>query len=77
MQSLSKFISTATLSVMSIFAMGQPKQSALHLISDSTKSEYGYANAKGDTVIPLGKYATCYTKRFDDFAIVWSREKRA
>ncbi len=23
----------------------------------------------------MGKYATCYTKRFDDFAIVWSSEK--
>ena len=68
------FTIAVTFSVMSISAMGQPKQNVLHLISDSTKGEYGYANAKGDIVIPLGKYNTCYTKRFDDFAIVWSNE---
>ena len=60
---------TATFSLMSLFAMGQPKQSVLHLISDRAKGEYGYANAKGDTVIPLGKYLYCFTRRFDDFAI--------
>ena len=28
----------------------------LYRIADTTTGEYGYVNAKGDTIIPVGKY---------------------
>jgi hypothetical protein len=47
----------------------------LHLIWDKSKDLYGYANEKGDTVIPLGKYPMCFTDTFNKFAIVLFRGK--
>ena len=51
-------------------SLGQAKNDVLHLISDSVTGKYGYADFKGDTIIPLGKYDACYTEKFDKFAIV-------
>lgn len=34
------------------------------------KDEYGYKNAKGDTIIQPGKYSICYTDTFKTYAIV-------
>lgn len=55
--------------------LGQSSNSHLRLVVDITNNEYAYVNAKGDTVIPFGKYQMCYTDKFYKFAIVCSREK--
>ena len=34
----------------------------------------GYINKQGDTVVPLDKYARCYTDTVRDYAIVFSKE---
>jgi hypothetical protein len=39
-----------------------------------TKGEYGYQDAFGRTIIPLGKYSVCYTDTFRTFAIVSKRK---
>lgn len=43
-----------------------------YLISftDTITNEYGYKNINGDTIIPLGKYAMCFTDTFKTYAIV-------
>lgn len=37
---------------------------------DEVGVESGYANLEGDTIIPIGKYAYCYTDTLKEFAIV-------
>lgn len=37
---------------------------------DPINDEYGYKNVNGDTIIPLGKYAMCFTDTFRTYAIV-------
>lgn len=37
---------------------------------DPINDEYGYKNINGDTIIPLGKYAMCFTDTFKTYAIV-------
>jgi hypothetical protein len=64
------FFSTAVSSVWC-----QTPRKPLHRIEDKTTGMYGYANAKGDTIIPLGKYDMCFTERFDQFAIVLLKGK--
>ena len=39
-------------------------------VYDTTYDSYGYVNLKGDTIIPLGKYAMCFTDTFRTYAIV-------
>lgn len=39
-------------------------------VYDDKKDEAGYINAKGDSVIPTGKYIQCYTDTFKTYAIV-------
>lgn len=34
------------------------------------QGDYAYANLKGDTIIPFGKYPMCFTDTFKKFAIV-------
>jgi len=34
------------------------------------KNNYGYANLKGDIIIPFGKYTECFTDTFKKYAIV-------
>ena len=53
-------------------AFGQPDNRKDYLISfhDSIKDEHGYKNQKGDTIIPSGKYALCFTDTFTTYAIV-------
>jgi hypothetical protein len=53
----------------------QVPQKNLHRIEDTTTGKYGYVNAMGDTVIPLGKYDMCFTEQFDQFAIVLVKGK--
>lgn len=38
--------------------------------NDTIKDEYGYKNQNGEIVIPLGKYARCFTDTFKTYAIV-------
>jgi hypothetical protein len=58
-----------------IVAQDSHKVAPLILVEDSTVGEYGYKNAAGKIVIPLGKYATCYTDTFRNYAIVWQSGK--
>lgn len=53
-------------------AFGQINNRKDYLISfhDSIKDEHGYKNQKGDTIIPSGKYAICFTDTFKTYAIV-------
>jgi hypothetical protein len=46
------------------------KQDYLLSFVDTVKDEYGYKNLRGEIVIPLGKYAICYTDTFRTYAIV-------
>jgi len=51
----------------------------LKLISTSiemTPFSTGYINAKGDTVIPIGKYVYCYTEVFDKIAVVLPKDRK-
>lgn len=43
-----------------------------YLISftDTITDQFGYKNSNGDTIIPLGKYAMCFTDTFKTYAIV-------
>lgn len=51
---------------------GQTNENNDYLIKvcDTTFNTCGYANQKGDTIIPLGKYPICYTDTFRTYAIV-------
>lgn len=40
--------------------------------SDEPGTPCGYANTRGDTVIPIGKYSQCWTDTIRTFGIVWS-----
>jgi hypothetical protein len=52
-------------------AFGQPKVTGvLLLVSDSISGKCGYRNEAGELVIPLGKYAMCYTDTFRNYAVV-------
>lgn len=39
--------------------------------SDETKSQYGFKNQKGETIIPLGKYEMIYTDTLKTYAVVY------
>lgn len=68
-----KFIATLlTIVLFSNVSFGQ-KKDVLHLVTSKT-NQYGYANSKGKMVIPFGKYQMCFTKKFDQFAIVGTSE---
>ena len=56
-------------------APAQAQKGVLHLVWDNAKDKYGYADDKGDTVIPLGKYTTCFTDTFNKLAIVLVKDK--
>ncbi len=51
-------------------SFGQSAKDYLRLIVDTTNDRHGYVNAKGDKMIPFGKYDMCFTGRFYNFAIV-------
>jgi hypothetical protein len=42
----------------------------LIMVNDSATGDYGYRDAAGKIVIPMGKYPTCYTDTFRNYAIV-------
>lgn len=42
----------------------------LLLVEDSTLGGYGYRNLAGEMVIPVGKYAYCFTDTFTNYALV-------
>jgi hypothetical protein len=63
------FLTTATIGWCQIH------QTTLHIIEDKTTFKYGYVNAKGDTLIPPGKYEMCFTEQFDQLAIVLVKGK--
>jgi hypothetical protein len=52
------------------FGQADKRKDYLVRINDSTKDEYGYRNLSGDTIIPFGKYALCFTDTFKTYAIV-------
>lgn len=56
-----------------IFAQKKPTKTESPLFLVSKDEKYAYVNAKGDTLIPLGKYAACFTETFSDMAIVTSK----
>lgn len=64
-----------TLLFISIASFAQQK-GPLHIIEDTITYKCGYANAKGDTIIPLGKYKYCFTEQFNNFAIVRTNDYR-
>lgn len=43
-------------------------------VNDSVTDRYGYVDAKGDTLIPMGKYPMCFTDTFKTFAVVTDPE---
>lgn len=55
-----------------IMSCGTTKKYNEYLVSfnDTIKNEYGYKNQNGEIVIPLGKYARCFTDTFKTYAIV-------
>ena len=75
MRTVIKLVYSSALLVVSLCACAQTKSHFLRRVWDTTKDQYGYVNRTGDTVIPLGKYLMCYTEKFDEFAIVSSRDK--
>ena len=56
---------------------GQKKAQDPYLIRyiDTLNDQSGYKNTKGDVVIPLGKYVTCYTDTFSTYALVSLKRK--
>lgn len=58
--------------VSGIFACsGKAEDDYLYLVTDPNDLEsYGYANAKGEIIIPTGKYGICYTDTLKSFAVV-------
>lgn len=50
---------------------GKAEDDYLYLVTDPNDLEsYGYANAKGEIIIPTGKYGVCYTDTLKSFAVV-------
>lgn len=39
-------------------------------VYDTVNDNFGYVNLRGDTIIPSGKYAMCFTDTFKTYAIV-------
>jgi len=72
---LKLIFSLLTLAMVTSSAIGQSSNNYLRRVVDTTNDEYAYVNTKGDTVIPSGKYLLCYTDKFDQFAIVSSKDK--
>jgi hypothetical protein len=66
----------ALLSVITLLAhgitLGQSAVSNdfLIMVNDSASGDYGYRDGAGKIVIPMGKYLTCYTDTFRNYAIV-------
>ena len=56
-------------------AFGQSSKDYLRLVVDTAKDAYAYVNARGDTIIPFGRYFICYTNKFYKWAIVSSEDK--
>jgi len=60
--------------ILALFTVGctsKPEDDYLYRIIDPDDWEkYGYADSKGETVIPLGKYGICYTDTLKNFAVV-------
>ena len=75
MHKIFSFILLLTLSSIWNISFGQKSHDFLQRIVDTSRDEYGYINTKGDTVIPIGKYAICYTDKFYKFAIVSLRDR--
>lgn len=49
----------------------------LTAVGKTAELSYGYVNQKGDTVIPIGKYANCFTTKFRTFAWVYDKNLTA
>jgi hypothetical protein len=70
-----KFICFALLAlVTSNNGLAQTEMDCL-VLRENTENEFGYLSAKGDTIIPFGKYEFCFTTRFCSFAIVSKKNK--
>jgi hypothetical protein len=63
-------ITVLLLAFTAIDSSCQTSKKYLYRIANTTTGEYGYINAKGDTIIPVGKYDMCFTEKFDKLAIV-------
>jgi hypothetical protein len=58
------------LSLRTVTAQTTADKDFLILFHDTVLDEYGYKNLDGDTIIPRGKYALCFTDTFKTFALV-------
>ena len=72
MIAMTKTIGLLLLIIVGQIAFGQTDNRNDYLISfhDSIKDEHGYKNQKGETIIPSGKYALCFTDTFKTYAFV-------
>lgn len=52
-----------------------PKDTSYLFRITNSKSESGYINSSGDTIIHLGKYLFCYTDTFQNYAKVLSKDQ--
>lgn len=60
------FVMSLLVSGLVAFAQEKP----LRMVFKPRTDTYGYVDAKGDTVIPMGKYKICFTEKFDRTAFV-------
>nr|WP_294948809.1 WG repeat-containing protein [uncultured Mucilaginibacter sp.] len=63
----------ALISMLLFLSACQQKQAVsnyLYRVEGTVSGDYGYINAKGDTVIRPGKYPMCFTDTFKTFALV-------
>ncbi len=58
--------------LVSLKSFEQPPKDkgVLILVSDSATGTYGYKNEAGKIVIPMGKYAACFTDSFRNYAAI-------
>ena len=63
---------TVILLIIGLASCHQATRNNDYLVSftDTLTNDYGYKNTNGDTIIPLGKYAMCFTDTFKTYAIV-------
>jgi len=72
-----QFIISGFIFFLMVNVFSQTKHSSDYLLKvcDVNFESCGYVNTQGDTIIPDGKYITCYTDTFRTYAIVTSAEK--
>jgi len=69
-----KYIFICFTACLFFISCGHSNDGFLLRVHDVVKDQYGYVNQKGDTIIPLGKYAICFTDTLKGYAIVSSSD---